>query len=67
MTKKTKGKEENATRKYSKSAFLNAEKDSKERLLLNTLLKDGKTYTAAEAKQIVAHWKAKKVKEEVKA
>lgn len=67
MTKKTKSKKENATRKYSKSAFLNAEKDSKERLLLNTLLEDGKLYTAEETKQLVAQWKAKKVKEEAKA
>lgn len=66
MTKKIKSKTDNATRKYSKSDFLNAEKDSKERLLLSTLLEDGVTYTAAEVKKIVTQWKAKKVKEEVK-
>lgn len=64
MTKKTKS---NAARKYSKSAFLNAEKDSKERLLLNTLLEDGTTYTESEAKNIVVQWKIKKVNKEVKA
>lgn len=67
MTKKTKNKADDVTRKYSKSAFLNAEKDSKERLLLNTLLEDGKTYTAAEAKKLVAQWRTKKVNKEVKA
>lgn len=48
--------------KYSKSAFLDAAKDSKERLLLNTLLKDDQTYTKEYVEKSVEEWKSKEVK-----
>lgn len=54
--------------KYSKSAFVDAAKDSKERLLLMTLLKDGTSYTKDQVEKVIKDWKSKAVqKKEVKA
>lgn len=47
---------------YSKSAFLDAAKDSTERLLLNVLLNDQKKYSKDEVEKLVNDWKAKEVK-----
>ena len=48
--------------KYSKSAFVDAAKDSKERLLLMTLLKDGTSYTKEQVEKVIKEWKAKSIK-----
>lgn len=61
MTKKTKGQANEAKQKYSKSAFIDAEKSTRERLLLMTLLKDKETYTKSEVEKLLKEWKAKKV------
>lgn len=50
--------------KYSKSAFVDAAKDSKERLELKMLLKDDKTYTQDEVAKAVKAWKSKAIREE---
>jgi hypothetical protein len=54
--------ESNAKQTYSKSAFLNAAKGSKERLILTVLLEDDKSYTKAEVEKAVSEWKSKEVK-----
>lgn len=48
--------------KYSKSAFVDAARDSKERLELKMLLEDGKSYTQDEVTKAVKDWKTKEVK-----
>lgn len=48
--------------KYSKEAFLDATKDSKERLLLKMLLADKMSYTKDEVLKVVKDWKSKEVK-----
>lgn len=50
------------TQKYSKAAFLDAAKDTNERLLLNALLNDGTSYGKEEVSKLVAAWKSKEVK-----
>lgn len=50
------------TQKYSKSAFVDAAESNKERLILQVVLADEKTYTREEVKQIVQTWKQKEVK-----
>lgn len=49
--------------KYSKAAFIKASKDSKERLILNVLLEDEKSYTKDEVSRALKTWKVKKLKE----
>ncbi|RKD22549.1 hypothetical protein BEP19_09820 [Ammoniphilus oxalaticus] len=49
-------------RRYSKSAFIDAEANSKERLILQVVLEDGKTYTKAEVDKTVKDWKRKEIK-----
>ena len=48
--------------KYSKSAFVDAARDSKERLELKMLLEDGKSYTQDEVAKATKDWKSKEVK-----
>lgn len=48
--------------KYSKSAFVDAAKDSKERLEFKMLLEDGKSYTQDEVAKVVKEWQSKEVK-----
>lgn len=62
MTKGTKEQTNAIEKKYSKSAFIDAAKDSKERLLINALLQDNVTYTRNDVKQKIAEWKTKEVK-----
>lgn len=52
--------------KYSKIAFLDAASDNKERLLLNTLLQNDKSYTKEEVEKIAEAWKSKNITEEPK-
>ena len=61
MTKKTEKATEKQQKKFSKSAYLDAEKISKERLLLQILLEDEKSYTKEEVQAIVKNWKSVKV------
>lgn len=49
--------------KFGKEAFLNAAENTKDRLVLQVVLEDGKTYTKAEAEKIVKAWKQKEVKQ----
>lgn len=62
LTKKT-NKTTTKEKTYSKSAFVDAEKNSKERLLLQTLLNDGESYTKSEAAIKVNEWKNTLIKE----
>lgn len=48
--------------KYSKSAFVDATKDSKEKLLLKMLLKDKTSYTQDEVAKLINEWKVKTVR-----
>lgn len=48
---------------YSKSAFVDAARDSKERLELKMLLEDGKSYAQDEVAKVVKEWKTKEVKQ----
>lgn len=50
------------TKKYSKTAFLEAAVDGKERLMLGVLLTDGKSYTKEEVELKLSDWKKKEVK-----
>jgi len=52
--------------KYSKEAFLDASKDSKERLLLNVLLKDGQSYSKEHVAATLKDWKSKELKDSKK-
>lgn len=52
--------------KYSKSAFVDAAADRKERLLLMTLLDEKKTYSKEEVEKAVKAWKSKAIKEKKK-
>lgn len=47
---------------YGKQAFIDAAKDSKERLVLQVVLDDEKKYTPNDVKSIVSEWKKKEVK-----
>lgn len=49
-------------KKYSKTAFVNAAKTSKERLELASVLEDDKTYTKDEVTKVIRDWKNKEVK-----
>lgn len=51
-----------AKQKFSKSAFVDAAKEGKERLLLVMLLEDEISYTKDEVAKIVKEWKSKEVK-----
>ncbi|MEK4712241.1 hypothetical protein [Sporosarcina sp. FSL K6-5500] len=51
--------------KYSKSAFVEAVEESKERLILQVILADNKTYTKDEVAKLVEAWKSKKVNAKV--
>jgi hypothetical protein len=57
----TKSKSEDK-QQFSKSAFLDAAKDKKERLLIQTLLDDGTSYSKDEVSKILKEWKSKEVK-----
>ncbi|MBG9657821.1 hypothetical protein [Cytobacillus firmus] len=59
-------KETTKAQKFSKEAFLNAATSSKERLILQVVLKDGDSYTKAEAEKLVNDWKNKKVVSDAK-
>ncbi|MBG9548347.1 hypothetical protein [Cytobacillus firmus] len=59
-------KETTKAQKFSKEAFLNAAASSKERLILQVVLKNGDSYTKAEAEKLVNDWKNKKVVNDVK-
>ncbi|MED4377984.1 hypothetical protein P9274_20210 [Schinkia azotoformans] len=48
--------------KFSKEAFLNAAKNTQERLVIQIVLQDGTSYTKAEAEKLVNNWKKKEVK-----
>lgn len=48
--------------KYSKTAFVEAATTSKDRLLLNVLLSDGKSYTEEEVELKLSDWKKKEVR-----
>lgn len=48
--------------KFGKAAFLNAAKNTNERLLLQVILKDGTTYTKEEVAKLVEGWRKKEVK-----
>lgn len=50
--------------KFSKSAFVDAAKNGKERLLIMTLLDDEKSYTKDEVAKIIKDWKSKVIKED---
>ena len=63
MTKKTEKETTKTERKYSKTAYLDAETNSKERLLLNTLLEDGEYYSKDEVSKAIKQWKSKVIKE----
>jgi hypothetical protein len=52
--------------KFSKSAFVDAAKDGKERLLLMTLLEDEKSYAKEEVAKILKDWKSKVVNDDGK-
>lgn len=56
-------KTEEVVAKYSKEAFLDASKDSQERLLLNVLLKDEQSYTKERVASILKDWKSKELKD----
>ncbi|ANB62253.1 hypothetical protein [Anoxybacteroides amylolyticum] len=56
MAKPTEKKE-----RYGKSAFLRAPEYTKDRLLLEVLLDDSKTYTKEEVDSLLSEWKAKEV------
>ncbi|MDQ0412724.1 hypothetical protein [Mesobacillus stamsii] len=47
---------------YSKQAFVDAAKNSKERLILQVVLNDKKKYTQIDVKNLVNEWKKKEVK-----
>lgn len=59
-------KDKPKTQKYSKTAFLDAAIDSNERLLLDTLLQDGTSYTKDDVAKVVEAWKSKPIKEKKK-
>lgn len=59
-------KDKPKTQKYSKTAFLDAAKDNKERLLLDALLQDDKSYTKEEVEKVAKAWKSKPIREKVK-
>ncbi|MET3657836.1 hypothetical protein [Sporosarcina psychrophila] len=62
----TKAKEEKSKQqKYSKSAFVEAATESKERLILQVILADDKTYTKDDAAELVEAWKSKQVNAKV--
>ncbi|RAK21140.1 hypothetical protein B0I26_10392 [Anoxybacillus vitaminiphilus] len=48
--------------RYGKSAFLHAPEYAKNRLLLEVLLDDTKTYTKEEVDSLLNEWKKKEVK-----
>jgi hypothetical protein len=48
--------------KFSKEAFVDAAKNSKDRLLLKMLLKDGESYAKEDVTKVVKDWKSKEVK-----
>lgn len=52
--------------KYSKEAFLDAAKDSNERLLLNVLLTDGQSYSKDHVATTLKDWKSKELKDSKK-
>ncbi|MDQ0269939.1 hypothetical protein [Cytobacillus purgationiresistens] len=58
----SKEKEAKSQQKYGKEAFLKAEKNTNERLLLQVLLEDGKSYSKVDVTKIVKDWKQKEVK-----
>lgn len=47
--------------RYGKSAFIRASEYAKDRLLLEVLLDDTKTYTKEEVDSLLSEWKAKEV------
>ena len=47
--------------RYGKSAFIRAPEYTKDRLLLEVLLDDTKTYTKEEVDSLLSEWKAKEV------
>lgn len=47
---------------FSKAAFVQAAQSSKEKLMLQTLLDDEKTYTKAEVEKVIKNWKSKEVR-----
>ena len=51
-----------ATPTYSKQAFVDEAKSSKDRLILSTILEDNKKYTQENVNDIVNAWKKKEVK-----
>lgn len=53
---------ESKTKKFGKEAFVNAAKTTKDRLVLQVVLEDGKTYTKTEVDKIVKDWKQKEAK-----
>ncbi|TCJ01494.1 hypothetical protein [Cytobacillus praedii] len=61
MTTKTESK-----KKFSKTAFVDAAKDGKERLLLMMLLEDEKSYAKEEVTKILKDWKIKIVNDDGK-
>ncbi|MEK4403443.1 hypothetical protein MKZ26_03230 [Sporosarcina sp. FSL K6-6792] len=63
MSKAKEGKPQQ--QKYSKSAFVEAAEESKERLILQVILADNKTYTKDEVAKLVEAWKSKKVNAKV--
>ncbi|EPD52758.1 hypothetical protein HMPREF1210_01138 [Paenisporosarcina sp. HGH0030] len=56
-------KTEEVVVKYSKEAFLDASKDSNERLLLNVLLIDGQSYSKEHVATTLKDWKSKELKD----
>ncbi|MEK3886528.1 hypothetical protein [Bacillus sp. FSL K6-3431] len=49
-------------KKYSKSAFIEAEDSSNKKILLGVILEDEKSYTKEEVKKLEKAWKHKEVK-----
>ncbi|AEV17640.1 hypothetical protein NSQ51_13450 [Geobacillus sp. FSL K6-0789] len=47
--------------RYGKSAFLGATEYAKDRLLLEVLLDESRTYTKEEVDTLLSEWKAKEV------
>ncbi|MEG0260590.1 MAG: hypothetical protein RR595_06535 [Lysinibacillus sp.] len=55
-------KTEVPSKKFSKEAFLNATKTTKERLLLEVLLEENKKYTKDQVAKLAEDWNNKEVK-----
>lgn len=58
----SKEKEVKSEQKYNKSAFIDAAADSKERIILQIVLEDGKSYAKDDVAKKVSAWKTKEVK-----